>query len=112
MKEKVCVDCKYFKACGDSERTESCSGKETKILTGQLYEPEEGKYNLPIFINDNAVSAYTWQYIIDTYTANYGHKADDKKFRKHLREFLDMISEDVMETYDLCKTQIMKEVRE
>lgn len=82
----------------------------SKMMDGQLYEPVEGKYDLPIFDNDNAISAYDWRYLIDTYVANYGHNADRSKFKKHIREFLRMINEDVMETYDLCEEQILKEV--
>lgn len=81
------------------------------MLDGQLYEPQEGKYDLPIFDDDNAVSAFTWRYLIDTYVANYGHKANTVTFKKHLRAFLDMIEEDVMETYELCEDRILKEVR-
>lgn len=83
-----------------------------KLLPGQLYEPQEGKYDLPIFTNDNAVSAFDWQYLIDTYIANYGHKASPVTFKAHIREFLRMISEDVMETFDLCEDGIMREIKE
>lgn len=80
------------------------------MLSGQLYEPQEGKYDLPIFTHDNAVSAFDWQYLIDTYVANYGHKANPQKFREHILEFMQMLSEDVMETFELCEDQIMREV--
>jgi hypothetical protein len=83
-----------------------------KMLPGQLYEPEEGKYDLPIFEQDNAISAYTWKYFMDTYVANYGHKANPKQFRKHIKEILKMVSEDVMETFDLCEEKIMEYVEE
>lgn len=80
------------------------------MLDGQIYEPVEGKYSLPIFTNDNAIGAYTWQYLIDVYVANYGHDASEKKFKRHLKEFLTMIEEDVYDTFDLCKENILKEV--
>jgi len=80
------------------------------MLVGQIYEPKEGKYVLPIFVNDNAISAFTWQYIIDTYVANYGHKADEKLFKRHISDILSMIRIDVNETFELCKENILKEV--
>ena len=79
-----------------------------KLLPGQIYEPIEGKYDLPIFDHDNMISAYTWRYLIDTYIANYGH--DPAKLDKHLREFLKMIREDVMDTYSLVKEDLRKEI--
>lgn len=81
-------------------------------MKAMLYEPQEGKYDLPIFDHDNAVSAFDWRYLIDTYIANYGHKANPQMFKKHIREFLDMISEDVMETYELCEERIIEEVKD
>ena len=81
------------------------------MLPGQLYEPKEGSYNLPIFENDNAISAFTWRYLIDTFIANYGHNANPELFRDHIQKFLRMIIEDVWETYTLCEKEILKEVK-
>ena len=79
-----------------------------------LYNPDKkGKheYDLPIFDNDNAVSAYTWRYLMDTYVANNGHDVNEKKFRKHIHEFIKMIEEDILDTYEICKTEILKDIR-
>lgn len=82
-------------------------------MAGLLYDPEKGDfpYNLPIFDNDNAVSAFTWRYLIDTYIANNGHFPDEEKFRYHLLEFMQMLADDLMETWDLVKENVMEEVR-
>lgn len=75
-----------------------------------LYNPEKGKheYDLPIFDNDNAIGEYTWRYLMDTYVANYGHNPDPQKFREHIMEFMQMLTDDVMETFDLCEEKIME----
>ena len=82
----------------------------SKMLPGQLYEPVEGSYNLPIFANDTALITFTWQHLIDTYVANNGHDVTEKKFRDFCLEQLAMVLDDFWETYDLCKDQILKEV--
>ena len=80
------------------------------MLPGQLYEPKEGSYNLPIFTHDNAISSFTWQYVIDTFIANYGHNANPRLFRDHIITIICMIRDDVLETYNLCEKEILKEV--
>lgn len=78
-----------------------------------LYDPakkEKHEYDLPIFDTDNAVSAYTWRYLMDTYVANNGHKVSEKKFREHIHEFIKMIEEDMFDTFDICKTEILKDI--
>lgn len=35
MEMKTCYKCKYFKVCGDVDRTEPCNGKELEITEGQ-----------------------------------------------------------------------------
>ncbi len=83
-----------------------------KLLPGQIYAPVKGKYNLPIFVNDAMVSSFSWQYLIDTYIANHGHKADPKEFRSHLVEFVRSVEEDIVETYLMCEAGIMKEIED
>ena len=78
-----------------------------------LYDPQKnkGEYNLPILDTDNAVSAYTWRYLMDTYVANNGHKVNEKKFRDHIHEFIKMIEEDMLDTFEITKTEILKDIR-
>jgi len=81
-------------------------------MKGQIYEPQEGKYDLPIFVNDCAIPSFTWKELIDTYVANNGHKADEELFRELLMEIMQFIADDVVETFELCKENILKEVSE
>ena len=79
-----------------------------------LYDPaNKGKheYNLPILDTDNAISAYTWRDLMNTYVANNGHKVNEAKFKKHIHEFIKMIEEDMLDTFELTKTEILKDIR-
>lgn len=77
-----------------------------------LYEPKENStYKLPIHSEDNIMPSMTWQTLIDTYVANYGHDVTPAKFRNHVREQLLMMQRDMWETLELCQDAILKEVR-
>lgn len=39
--KKPCINCKYFKQCGNTNRTEPCQGRETK--GGKRYENSNKK---------------------------------------------------------------------
>ena len=78
-----------------------------------LYNPDKkGKheYDLPILDTDNVVSAYTWRYLMDVYIANNGHDVSEKKFREYIHEFIKMIEDDVLDTFELTKTEILKDI--
>ena len=34
MAKKPCIGCKYFKVCGNTNRTRPCEGRETKTKKG------------------------------------------------------------------------------
>lgn len=79
-----------------------------------LYNPAKEmkhEYNLVILDDDNAISEYTWRYLMDTYVANNGHDVSEKKFKEHIHEFIKMIEDDVLDTFEITKTEILKNIR-
>ena len=86
--------------------------EKKKNENGALYEPAEGKYHLPIYTHDVAVPAMDWQYLIDVYVANYGHKPDPELFRQHIDDLINEIRENAMSAFFLCKDRIMEEISE
>ena len=84
--------------------------KENNLLSGQLYDPSMGEYNLPIFDNDNMFASYTLRLFIDTLVANYGHNVTKNDVVNHFLDIKSMLMTDARETLDLCMDSILKEV--
>ena len=63
-----------------------------------------------IHSEDNILPQVTWQTLIDTFVASYGHDEKRKKFSDHIKDCLDPMIEDMWFEYQLCKPQIMKEI--
>lgn len=80
-------------------------------MAGLLYEPEEGKYNLPIFDNDDLFISQSLRLFIDTYVANYGHEINHATLWNHFWEQANMIRDNARETLELCEKEIIEEVK-
>lgn len=78
-----------------------------------LYDPNNSTidYDLPIHSADSIMPCLSWQDIIDTYVANYGHEINKAKLRKHIREQLRMLETDLWETFVIVEDNIIKEVQ-
>ena len=83
--------------------------KENNLLSGQLYDPAMGKYELPIFDNDNLFTSYTLRLFIDTLVANYGHNVTKNDVVNHFLDVKSMLMTDARGTLDLCMDSILKE---
>lgn len=79
-----------------------------------LYDPikkSKFDYNLPIHSEEPIMPCMTWQQVIDTYVANYGHEISKEKLRKHIMEQMKMLETDLWETLELVEDNIIKEVQ-
>lgn len=77
-----------------------------------LYKPKENAtYKLPIHSEENVFAGATWQFLIDTYVANNGHKVNPQQFREHILEHMQMVTDDIMDTLPLVIDRIMEEIR-
>ena len=78
-----------------------------------LYDPSEGKfpYKSSILDCDTAVPSWTWRDFIDTYIADYGHIPDEEKFREHIIEIMQMLTNNLMDALPLVIGNILKEVK-
>ena len=76
-----------------------------------LYEPKrEIDYQGYIHSQDNMIITWTYQHLMDVAVANYGRPMTEEKLRKALKEQLNMVVEDMMESFELCKGKILEEI--
>lgn len=78
-----------------------------------LYDPttkENPVYDQHIHSEDPILPQITWQSLIDTFTASYGHDESRREFKQHIKDTLEPIFEDMWFEYELCKAEIMREV--
>ena len=76
-----------------------------------LYEPKgEADYQGRIHSQDNMMITWTYQHLMDLAVANYGRPVTEIKLRKALKDQVDMALEDMMESFDLCKEKMIKEI--
>ena len=76
-----------------------------------LYEPKkESDYQGRIYSQDNMMVTWTYQHLMDVAVANYGRPMTEEKLRKTLKEQLDMVVEDMMESFNLCKAKMLEEI--
>ena len=77
------------------------------------YEHEkenENDYELYIHSEDEMLITWTFQHLMDIAVANYGRPITRAKLRKALKEQLDMVVEDMMESYYLCEENMIREI--
>ena len=75
-----------------------------------LYEPQrETDYQGRIHSQDYMIITWTYQHLMDVAVANFGRPMTEEKLKKALREQLNMAIEDMMEGFELCKEQMLKE---
>ena len=79
---------------------------------GYLFEKEQGSNIGVDYIHsqDNMIITWTYQHLMDVAVANYGRPMTEEKLRKTLKEQLDMVVEDMMESFDLCKEKMLEEI--
>ncbi len=76
-----------------------------------IYEPnKESVYKLPILDTDPIMPVLDWRHVMDTYVANNGHAVTKQKLKKHIRYELEMLVEDLWETFDLCADKMIEEI--
>ena len=63
-----------------------------------------------IHSQDNMMITWTYQHLMDVAVANYGRPMTEEKLKKALKDQLDMVLEDMMEGFELCKEKMLKEV--
>lgn len=72
-----------------------------------LYEnPTQGLY---IHSQECMMHIFTYQDLMDIAVANYGRPMTKEKLRKALREQINMVLEDLKESYDLCEDAMIRE---
>ena len=85
-------------------------------MAGWLYDPTkaDGKfdYHLPIHSSESIMPFISWQNIIDTYVANYGHDVNMVKLLYHVKETMNMLENEMLDTLLLCRDRIMEEIRD
>lgn len=77
-----------------------------------LFEKEEGS-NIGvdrIHSQDNMMITWNYQHLMDVAVANCGKPMTEAKLRKVLKGQLDMAIEDMMECFELCKENMLKEI--
>ena len=76
-----------------------------------LYEPKrETDYQGRIHSQDNMIITWTYQHLMDVAVANYGRPMTEEKLKKALKDQLDMVLEDMEESFDLCKAKMIEEI--
>ena len=76
-----------------------------------LYEPKkETDYQGCIHSQDNMMITWTYQHLMDVAVANYGRPMTEEKLKKALKDQLDMVLEDMQESFDLCKAKMIEEI--
>lgn len=76
-----------------------------------MYDPENGNgiYNLPIHENDTMLGGFTYRHIIDIARANLKKPISDEQMKTQIIEEVNMLLEDMWESYELCKENILAE---
>ena len=76
-----------------------------------LYKPKrENDYQGCIHPQDNMIITWTYQHLMDVVVANYGRPITEDKLERALAEQLDMVVEDMMESFNLCKAKMIEEI--
>lgn len=76
-----------------------------------LYEPKkETDYQGHIHSQDNMMITWTYQHLMDVAVANYGRPITEEKLKRALKDQLNMVVEDMMEGFDLCKAKMIEEI--
>ena len=76
-----------------------------------LYEPQKvTDYQGRIHSQDNMMITWTYQHLMDVAVANYGRPITEDKLERALAEQLDMVGEDMMESFNLCKAKMIEEI--
>ena len=76
-----------------------------------LYEPQKvTDYQGRIHSQDNMMITWTYQHLMDVAVANYGRPITEDKLERALAEQLDMVVEDMMESFNLCKAKMIEEI--
>lgn len=74
-----------------------------------LYEPKsETDYQGYIHSQDNMMITWTYQHLMDVAVANYGRPMTEEKLKKALKDQLDMVIEDLTESFELCKSKMIE----
>lgn len=74
-----------------------------------LYEPKkETDYQGYIHSEDNMIITWSYQHLMDVAVANYGRPMTEEKLKKALKEQLDMVIEDLTESFELCKSKMIE----
>lgn len=75
-----------------------------------LYKPNKATdYQGLIHPQDNMIITWTYQHLMDVAVANYGRPMTEEKLKKALKDQLDMVLEDMQESFDLCKAKMISE---
>ena len=59
---------------------------------------------------DNMMTTWTYQHLMDVAVANYGRPMTEEKLKKALKDQLDMVLEDMQESFELCKAKMIEEI--
>lgn len=76
-----------------------------------LYEPtKETDYQGRIHSQDNMIITWTYQHLMDVAVANYGRPMTEEKLKRALKDQLNMVLEDMQESFGLCKAKMIEEI--
>lgn len=75
-----------------------------------LYEPKgkENEYSLPIHSEDNMLTGFSFQSIIDNFNASVNEKTE-KNLKLFIQETVRMTLDDMWDNYDLTREIFLKE---
>lgn len=75
-----------------------------------LYEPKGGKeeYPLPIHSEDNMLTGFSFQSIIDSFNASVNEKTE-KNLKLFIQETVRITLDDMWDNYDLTREMLLKE---
>lgn len=77
-----------------------------------LFERKEGS-NIGvdrIHSQDNMMITWNYQHLMDIAVANCGRPMTAEKLRMELQKQLNMVIEDMMESYELCEAKMIEEI--